>query len=99
MGTTRYTLANNGNITYSPSAFGSPITLYDTDTTLPNANTGIVDAINDAYTAAIGGGGGLWTDSGTTTYLTTTTDDIVLGGSSPSQVENFPSTAMQIKFS
>ena len=82
-GTTRYTLANNGNITYSPSAFGSPITLYASDTTLPNANTGIVDAINDAYTAAIGGGGGLWTDSGTTTYLTTTTDDIVLGGSAP----------------
>lgn len=82
-GVTRYTLSNNGNITYSPAAYGTPITLYASDTTLPNANTGIVDAINDAYTAAIGGGGGLWTDSATTTYLTTTTDDLVLGGSSP----------------
>ena len=59
------------------------IQLSDVDTTLPNSNTGIVDAINDAYNAATGGGGGLWSDSGTTTYLTATGDDLVLGGSSP----------------
>ena len=36
------------------------IQLSDVDITLPNSNTGIVDAINDAWNAATGGGGGAW---------------------------------------
>ncbi|MCH7951924.1 MerR family transcriptional regulator, partial [Patescibacteria group bacterium] len=58
------------------------IQLSDVDTTLPNSNVGIVDAINDAYDAATGGGGGLWTDGTTIIYPTDATDDLAIGGTS-----------------
>jgi len=41
---------------------------------------GIVDAINDAWTAATGGGGGLWTITGSVIHPTVATSDFAVGG-------------------
>lgn len=57
------------------------IQLSDADTSLPNSNTGIVDAINDAYNAAIGSGGGVWTLTSGVIHPTTATNDLAIGGS------------------
>jgi excisionase family DNA binding protein len=66
------------------TAAASTVQLSDADGTLPNSNTGIIDAINDAWDAATGSGSSaVWTDGGTTVYLTDTTDELVLGASSP----------------
>jgi len=61
----------------------SNIQISDVDTTLPNSNTGIVDAINDAYNAATGGSGGVWTRTSPNIYPTTLTDYIGIGTTSP----------------
>ena len=93
------TLTSADDIIFDDLQLSSPIQLTDADTTLPNANTGIVDAINDAWNAATGTGG-VWTDSGTTVYLTNTTDELVLGGTTPLSSAKFSidGDADQIQF-
>ena len=60
----------------------SNLTLSDIDTSLPNSNTGIVDAINDAYNAATGAGGGVWSTNGTDLFPTNATQ-VGIGTSAP----------------
>ena len=62
------------------------ILLSEIDTTLPNSNTGIVDAINDAYDAAVASGP--WTrDSGSgTIYPTTLGDKVGIGTTTPGDI-------------
>ena len=91
--TTLLSIANSGNISFQPTAFGSAITLYDTDTSFDSSDTGIVDAINTAYNAATGGGSGLWSVGSGIIYPTTTTQDLAIGGSTSSSPFFFDTSA------
>ncbi|HLE49108.1 MAG TPA: MerR family DNA-binding transcriptional regulator, partial [Patescibacteria group bacterium] len=64
------TLLSADDISFDDLQLASPVTISDVDSALPNSNTGIVDAINDAWNAAIGGGGGTWTLDNNTIYPT-----------------------------
>ncbi|PIR63589.1 MAG: hypothetical protein COU64_03990, partial [Candidatus Pacebacteria bacterium CG10_big_fil_rev_8_21_14_0_10_40_26] len=78
---------NATTITFDDTNLSSAITLTDVDTGFDSADTGIVDAINTAYNAAIGssGSGGMWTDTtpgagSGIIYPSSATDDFAVGG-------------------
>lgn len=75
-----FSIANNGNISFAPTAFGSAISLYNTDTSFDSGDTAILDAINTAYSAATGGGSGVWSVTSGVAHLTSTTQDLAIGG-------------------
>jgi mucin-19 len=72
-------LTSADDIQFDDLQLGSAVTLTDVDSSLPNSNTGIVDAINDAWNAAIGGGGGVWTLDTNTIYPTTLGNRVGIG--------------------
>ncbi|KKR11168.1 MAG: hypothetical protein UT39_C0010G0001, partial [Candidatus Woesebacteria bacterium GW2011_GWA1_39_21] len=79
------TLTSADDIIFDDLQLSSPIQLTDVDTSLPNSNTGIVDAINDAYNAAIGGGGGTWSISSGVIYPTTISNNVAIGTSTTAE--------------
>jgi len=76
------TLTSADDIIFDDLQLTSPIQLTATATALPNSNTGIVDAIVDAWNAATGAGGGIWTRSSELIYPTAAGDNVTIGGTS-----------------
>ncbi|MHA2426594.1 MAG: MerR family DNA-binding transcriptional regulator [Candidatus Hermodarchaeia archaeon] len=82
------TLTSADDIIFDDLQLGSAIQMTVSDSSLPNSNTGIVDAINDAWDAAIGAGGGTWTLDSGTIYPTTITNNVGIGTTTPADIES-----------
>ena len=78
-GGTDISLTAADDLIFNDAQLSSAVQMTDADASLPNSNTGIVDAINDAWNAATGGSGSLWTRTGTSLSPTTITDQVSIG--------------------
>ena len=68
------------DLLFDDAQIGGTIQLSETDGSFTSGDTGIIDAINTAYSAATGGGGGLWSIASGVLYPTTATSDLAIGG-------------------
>jgi hypothetical protein len=81
-------LATTDDLYLQDGTLAAAIPLTDADTALQTPTAAIIDAINEAYNAAIGGVGSVWTrDSGTgTVYPTTLGDRVGIGTTTPANI-------------
>jgi hypothetical protein len=80
------TLTSADDIVFNDLQLGSAIQITDIDNSLPNSNTGIVDAINDAYNAAVGSGGGIWNRTAGYIYPTNVADNVGIGTQNTAEI-------------
>ena len=78
------TITSPNNIFFKSGALTNSIKLSNTATALPNGNTGIVDAIVDAYNHAGSVPNDEWSNASSVVYPNTTTDNLAVGGTTSS---------------